>query len=119
LGNAVKDGLLMPAWSAGQYTGDYRNFLTPSFSGKLAYLPLDSHVGLSLRLEKNFGTYHALNGIVGIPIVLIDKKGVPAMNFEWQVRLANLNNTPQAYSLRGNRTSVGLTLGIPFSKIVY
>ncbi|MES2107975.1 MAG: hypothetical protein V4577_04475 [Bacteroidota bacterium] len=60
-------------------------------------------MGLSLRLEKNFGTYHALNSIVDIPIVLIGKKGVPA----------------QGLILPANRTSVGLTVGISFSKLVY
>jgi hypothetical protein len=120
LNNTVQTGLLPIAGNNGLYSGDYRNFLNPSVSGKLAYLPLDSHVGLSLRLEKNFGTYHALNGIVGIPIVLIDKKGVPAINFECQLRLADLNHTQQGFFvLPGNRTSVGLTVGIPFSKIVY
>ncbi|WP_343112318.1 hypothetical protein [Mucilaginibacter sp.] len=101
-----------------RFIGNYRNFFTPAVSGKLVYIPGNSHVGLSFRVEKNFGTYHALNSILGIPIVLIDKKGAPAINFECQLLFADMSNTIKT-NLPGNKTSIGLTVGIPFSKIVY
>jgi hypothetical protein len=102
-----------------RYIGQYKNFITPVAAGKLVYIPSTSHVGLSFRIEKNWGTYKALNSIIGIPIVLIDKKGVPAINFEAQLLLQDINNSLKDTRLPYNKTVVGLTVGIPFSKIVY
>jgi hypothetical protein len=102
-----------------RYIGQYKNFITPVAAGKLVYIPSTSHVGVSFRIEKNWGTYKALNSIIGIPIVLIDKKGVPAINFEAQLLLQDMNNSLKDTRLPYNKTAVGLTVGIPFSKIVY
>lgn len=102
-----------------RFIGSYRNFFTPVVAGKLVYIPGNSHVGVSFRMEKNFGSYHALNSIIGVPIVLIDRRGVPAINFECQLLLSDMGNSTITNQLPGNKTSVGLTVGIPFSKIVY
>ncbi|QEM12789.1 hypothetical protein [Mucilaginibacter rubeus] len=102
-----------------RYIGQYKNFITPVAAGKLVYIPSTSHVGVSFRIEKNWGTYKALNSIIGIPIVLIDKKGVPAINFEAQLLLQDMNNSLKDTYLPYNKTAIGLTVGIPFSKIVY
>jgi len=134
INNSVQSGLLFHADAFGEtsaaenalflnqgnlFTGQYKNFITPVVSAKLAYLPFDSHFGLSLRIEKNFGTYHAVNAILGIPIVLIDKNTVPAITFEAQVLFSDITNSIKNTSLPFNRTAVGFTVGIPFSKIVY
>jgi hypothetical protein len=135
LNNAIQSGLLYQADvnetsvtngvetvtinQGNRFVGNYRNFFTPAVSGKLVYIPGNSHVGLSFRVEKNFGTYRELNSILGIPIVLIDKKGAPAINFECQLLFADMSNTIGKTQLPGNKTSIGLTVGIPFSKIVY
>lgn len=118
INNGVQGGQLTPTGINGSYAGKYYNYLTPSTSAKLVYIPLDSHIGFSFRMEKNYGDYKALNGILGIPIVLIDKRGVPSVNFECQIILDDMNHTIKS-TLPGNRSSVGLTVGIPFSKIVY
>lgn len=102
-----------------RYIGEYKNFITPVAAGKLVYIPGTSHVGISFRIEKNWGSYKALNSIIGIPIVLIDKKGVPAINFEAQLLLQDMNNSLNGTHLPYNKTAIGLTVGIPFSKIVY
>jgi hypothetical protein len=117
--NSVQGGDQGLTGSEGKYAGTYRNYLTPSLSGKLVYIPPDSHVGVSFKSEKNFGSYHAVNLIAGIPIVLIDKKRVPMLNFEPQVIFSNVNLTPLRYEMSRNKIFVGLTLGIPLSKIVY
>lgn len=133
--NSVQSGSLFSANVTGQqgmdgtntvtinkgdrYIGRYQNFITPVAAGKLVYIPSTSHVGVSFRIEKNWGTYKALNSIIGIPIVLIDKKGVPAINFEAQLLLQDMNNSMKDTRLPYNKTAVGLTVGIPFSKIVY
>ena len=119
INNSVQGGNRDLTGSEGRYTGTYRNYLTPSVSGKLVYIPPDSHVGVSFKSEKNFGSYHAVNLITGIPIVLIDKRGVPMLNFEPQVIFYNINNTPLRDEMLRNKVFVGLTVGIPFSKIVY
>jgi len=101
------------------YLGDYSNFLTPTVTASLAWFPPASHVGFSLHAEQNFGPYHALNGSIGVPIVLINKKAEPACNFEFQVRFFDLANTlPSGRGLPG-KTAIGLTVGVPFSKIAF
>jgi hypothetical protein len=100
-------------------TGSYKNFLTPAVKAEIIYFPPDSHVGFNLAIEQNIGTYNALNGIVGIPIVLIDKAGHPAANFQFQFRFFDISNTILPNRTFYDKTSVGLTLGVPFSKIIY
>lgn len=112
--NSVQSGELLPANMANSYSGDYKNFLTPALAGKIVYFPPTSHFGISYRLEKNFGTYNALNSILGIPIVLIDKREVPVVNFEVQLLYMDRNQK----QLPANKIAVGLTVGIPFSKVV-
>jgi hypothetical protein len=133
LNNTIQNGLLYPANMIGEldggnntvinngnvWVGDFKNFITPVAACKLVYIPPNSHVGASFRIEQNTGRYHALNAMVGIPIVLIDKNGVPAITFECQLLYADWNNSIKANRLPGNKTAVGVTVGIPFSKIVY
>lgn len=102
-----------------RFIGDYKNFITPVAAAKLVYIPTTSHVGMSFRIEKNFGNYSAINSILGIPIVLIDEKGVPAINFEPQILFSDMNKSIKGSQLPYNRTAIGLTVGVPFSKIVY
>jgi len=119
-GPETTDGINAVAVNEGnRFIGDYKNYITPVAAAKLVYIPYDSHVGISFNIEKNFGTYHALNSILGIPIVLIDKNGVPAINFEAQLLFSDMNNSIKGSQLPYNKTAVGLTVGIPFSKIVY
>ncbi|MBS1664736.1 MAG: hypothetical protein JST68_27065 [Bacteroidetes bacterium] len=84
-----------------------KDFLTPSLGARFVYLPHTSHFGLSGALQQNFGPYHVTTAYIGLPIVLIDKKADPACTFEFQVRF----NDPT--------TTVGVTAGIPFSKIAF
>jgi hypothetical protein len=119
--NNARDGYQLetvtsPKWA---YIGAYSNFLTPTLKGQIIYLPPTSHFGISVQLEQNFGPYHALNGILGLPIVLINKKSEPVCNFEFQVRFFDLSHTVQAGRGLPGRTSIGLTIGVPFSKIAF
>ena len=101
------------------FIGSYKTFFTPVINGRIVWFPFDSHVGVSAMMEQNFGTYKSLNCKLGIPIVLIDKKGEPSANFEFQVRFPDLNNKTMPGKKISDKTSVGLTVGIPFSKIIY
>lgn len=116
----ARDGYQLDTTSSkGYYLGDYSNFLTPMARAQLAWFPPTSHVGFSLHAEQNFGPYHALNGALGVPIVLINKKAEPACNFEFLVRFFDLANTlPSDRGLPG-KTAIGLTVGVPFSKIAF
>ncbi len=60
-----------------------------------------------------------MNGKIGLPVVLIDKKGNPAVTFEFQVRFFDINSKVQPEIKLSDKTSVGFSIGVPFSKIVY
>ena len=97
------------------YIGPYKNFVTPSISSRLLYFPGTSHVGVSALLEKSFGEYDLLNCRLAIPIVLINSKKTPAVNIECYVLLPDLLNTSPAIGT----TLAGLSIGIPFSRLMY
>lgn len=97
------------------YIGAYQNFVTPSISGRLVYFPGTSHVGISALLEKSFGEYDLLNCRLAIPIVLINSKKTPAVNIECYVLFPDLQNTSPGI---GN-TLAGMSIGIPFSRLMY
>ncbi|WP_431209436.1 hypothetical protein ACQ86N_25090 [Puia sp. P3] len=91
----------------------------PDNNSRHRLVPAHFHVGFSLHAEQDFGPYHALNAGIGVPIVLINKRAEPACNFEFLVRFSDLANTlPPGRGLPG-KTSIGLTAGIPFSKIAF
>jgi len=101
------------------YIGEYRTFLTPDLKAQLIYLPTNSHIGVSFLAKQSIGDYHATDAILGFPIVLINKKAEPAVNFEFQVRFYDLGHTIEPGTGFSGHTAVGLTVGVPFSKIAY
>lgn len=101
------------------YIGDYKTFLTPAVKGQVIWFPKNSHIGASFWLEQNIGDYHALNSRLGIPVVLINKQAEPAINFEFQVRFYDMGHTIGNGTGLAGHTAVGLTMGLPFSKIAY
>lgn len=101
------------------YIGSYETFVTPSLKARIVYFPTGSHVGISFLAEQNFGSYNVLNGRLGIPIVLINSKKIPAVNFEIYVLFFDMNNKIKQAEKFGNKTSVGLGVGIPFSRLMY
>ena len=101
------------------YIGDYKTFITPVIKGQIVYLPTDSHIGVSFLLEQAIGDYHAMNGILGLPVVLINKQAEPAVNFEFQVRFYDMGHSIDAGKGLSGRTAIGVTAGIPFSKIAF
>jgi hypothetical protein len=101
------------------FLGAYRNFLTPAVKFKLIYFPPSSHIGISSSIEKNIGIYKALNLTIGIPVVLINTMGAPAANFEFQVKYFDISHDVFPGKKLGDNISVNLTVGVPFSKIIY
>jgi hypothetical protein len=101
------------------YIGHYKLYLTPSLKFDVAYFPGQSHIGISASIQQNFGTWHPLNLSLGAPIVLIDKKGSPAANFQFIVQYLDVFHSENANSSFHSNIYINLTLGIPFSKIIY
>ncbi len=101
------------------YVGNFKSFITPSFMGRLVYYPPASHIGISFFIEKNFGQYNLLNGRLGIPIVLINNKKLPAANIEFYIHFYDMNNSISQEKKYGNKTCVGFGIGIPFSRLIY
>jgi hypothetical protein len=99
--------------------GDFKNFLTPSLSAQFTYFPTENHFGFAASMEQNFGKFKALNGKIGIPIVLIDKQSAPQTNFEIQIRYFDLTNTLNSGRSIKDNVSIGLTLGQTIGRNVY
>jgi hypothetical protein len=101
------------------YIGAYKNFINPTLSARFIYFPPEYHFGISFLIEQSFGSYNLLNGTLGVPIVLIDKKGLPSVALEFQFRFYDIGNKIKANYNYVQHNSVGLTVGIPLSKIIY
>lgn len=101
------------------YIGNFKNFVTPVVKFNFVYFPHASHIGISTSLEQNFGNYKALNFTLGIPVVLIDKTTAPAANFEFRVNFFDISHKVYPGRKLGDNISVGMTVGVPFSKIIY
>ena len=97
------------------YIGAYKNFITPSVSARLQYFPSNSHAGLSFLAEQNFGQYNFLNCRLAVPVVLINAKKIPAVNIECYVLFIDITNRVAGIG----KTTAGLSLGIPFSRLMY
>jgi hypothetical protein len=101
------------------YVGNFRTFLSPVARLGLVYYPPESHIGIRTTIEQHMSTYNPLNWVLGIPVVLIDKKGAPAANFEFQLRYADLMHVIFPNRTASDNLSVNLTVAVPFSKIIY
>jgi hypothetical protein len=115
--NNSRDAWLLDKRADSGYSGNFRQFVTPAVRLQAVWLPTDSHVGLSFLLQQHFGDFDALNAIIGVPVVLIDKHAEPAINFEFQVRFFDLSNRVATRAGMPGKTSIGMTMGVPFSKI--
>jgi len=116
--NNSRDGYALTKSGDG-YVGDYDQFLTPDVKAQLIYFPANSHIGVSFLVKQAIGEVHATDAIFGLPIVLINKKAEPAVNFEFQLRFYDLGHTIGPGTGFSGHTAIGLTLGVPFSKIAY
>jgi sulfur relay (sulfurtransferase) DsrC/TusE family protein len=101
------------------YLGDYENFITPSVQYRMVYFPVEYHLGISILVQQNFGIYNFLNTRIGIPVVLINSKKTPSVNFEFYVSLTDLTNNAGPSNNLVNKTMAGLSVGIPLSRLMY
>jgi hypothetical protein len=101
------------------YFGLYQTFITPALKGRVVYYPTNSHVGFSIMAEQHIGKDNLLNARVGVPIVLINCKKTPAATFECYVSFFDMGHVVNNLEGRGKRTTVGITAGIPLSRLMY
>jgi len=101
------------------YLGDYDNFITPSLQCRMVYFPVEYHLGLSILVQQNFGSYNFLNTRIGIPVVLINSKKTPAVTFEFYVSLTDLTSKADPAKEPVNKAMAGLSVGIPLSRLMY
>ncbi len=101
------------------YIGDYDNFITPSLQCRLVYFPVEYHLGISILVQQNFGSFNFLNTRIGIPVVLINSKKTPAVTFEFYVSLTDLTNKADLTNGIPNKAMAGLSVGIPLSRLMY
>ena len=97
------------------YIGNYKTFVTPFINVRFNYFPPSSHIGISMLAEQSMGSYSILNVRVGLPIVLINSKKIPAVNFEFYVLFYDVNNKLKWR----NNTSVGVGMVLPLSRLMY
>jgi hypothetical protein len=101
------------------FIGDYKRFLTRTLSSRLVYFPNESHVGLTCLIERTFGKYNSTNIVAGVPIILINKKKLPACNFEFNLSLFDVSNKIISNKTVSQKASFALNLGIPFSRMIF
>jgi len=68
---------------------------------------------------QNIGIDKLFNVRLGVPIVLINSKKVPAAAVECYVSFFDINHTVKNTEGRGKRIALGLSVGIPFSRLMY
>ncbi|MFT3932280.1 MAG: hypothetical protein QM726_01595 [Chitinophagaceae bacterium] len=97
------------------YIGNYSNFITLSLNARLVYFPSNSHVGVSVLAQKNWGNFDPLHIKAGIPIVIINKQKTPALMIEcYAMFFAITNNIANM-----GKTAVGVSLGVPVSRLMF
>ncbi len=101
------------------YIGTYTNFLTPLINCRLVYFPSNSHVGFSFLLEQNFGNFNILNATIGVPVVLINSKKMPALNVAFFISLFDLSNQIVKEKKIFNNQAIGIHIRIPFSRLMF
>ena len=101
------------------YLGDYNNYVTPSLQYRMVYFPVDYHLGISILVQQNFGIYNFLNTRIGIPVILINSKKTPAVSFEFYVSLTDMTNKTDPAVNPVNKSMVGMSVGIPLSRLMY
>jgi hypothetical protein len=100
------------------YIGSFQTFITAAASVRAVYFPRESHIGISVLAEQYFGKYDWLNMKLAIPVVLINSKKTPALTIECYLLFLNCSHQPATGSEPG-KTQLGLSVGIPFSRLMF
>ncbi|WP_462265880.1 hypothetical protein [Mucilaginibacter sp.] len=102
------------------YIEKYNAFITPSIKLQAVYFPkFSDQVGVDLQLEKNMGSYHTLNGVIGIPFRLAGAESDKAITFEVQLQMPDLRNEITPDKKFWDKAIIGVTVGLPFGSSIY
>jgi len=102
------------------YVGKYDNFFNPAVKLQLIYFPKFSAIfGLDFQLDKSFGSYHPLNGTIGIPFRLASSTADKPITFEVQLQMPDLRNEIISGKKFWDKAIIGVTVGLPFGSSVY
>jgi hypothetical protein len=101
------------------YIGNYESFVTPTLQARFVYFPFNSHIGISFLIQQSFGSYDLLNSKISIPVVLINSKKTPAANFDFYVLLLDMTNKMKTATAPVSKTIVGLSVGVPLSRLMF
>ena len=101
------------------YIGDYKTFITLNIEGRMVYFPGNSHIGIGAVVQQHFGKYQSLNAKFSMPVILINHKKIPAVNFDFYVLFIDLNNKLTTSPALSTKTIAGISAGIPFSRLTY
>lgn len=114
-----KDTTALASQKGAAYIGTFHRYVTPAASVQCIYFPTDSHIGVSLAAFQNFFTYNELTVRLGIPVVLIDKRGSPAINFEFRLNYYDVTDKVLPDAPRSSKLLIGVTVGVPVSKVMF
>ncbi|MBD0833363.1 hypothetical protein [Aestuariibaculum sediminum] len=89
---------------------EYKRFVTTSLKAEVALFFVDNKVGFSPAIEKNFGTYDAVNWKLGVPLSLKNKKGESKVNIELQWK--------ETKTLEGSKHMFGFASSFFFGDLV-
>lgn len=101
------------------FVGSYSDFITPNVKVQVVWFPPKSSIGLSALIEQNTGDFDPLNGKLGIPVRLKGKGDNSFVNFEIQARAIDMNNTVMPDKSISKKTTYGISVGLPFSSLIY
>lgn len=102
------------------FIGEYKTFFTGKLKGQMVYfLPNLSWIGLSIQAEQFFGDYKSLNAQLGFPMIFEGKDNDSKVNVEFQLKSTDLNNIVKPDKDFKDKFSIGISVGLPFSSIIY
>jgi len=102
------------------YIGKYKTFITTQANLDVVWFPFTSeHVGVRVRYEMNFGEYNPSTLKIGIPIKLQGKDKDKVINLELQAKMFDVTNTYKPEDSFTKKLSMGISVGLPFSSMIY
>ena len=107
------------------YIGQFKEFTTSNLNIQVVFALPDRKKeggekfltpGLSIRYEKNFGDFSAVNWRFGIPLRFKGKEKDKAVNIEPQLRLNDANNYLDKADFK-RKPTFGVNVGVPFTSL--
>ncbi len=102
------------------YIGNYEKYFSPFARIQIVdYFLAQKSIGISIQVEKYFGSYNPLNLKLGIPFTLAGKDDETKVSFEVQFKWNDFGNNILPGKSRSDKFLVGLSVGVPLSSKIY